>query len=448
MPSPDHMVQLLSEPNESLSVEYKSWLRLDENPGRATLAKAAIALANSGGGIIVLGMRADNAEGGALSSQPRPATVPRYSQDDVNAAINRYAEPHFHCELTFARHQETDIEHAFVAVPGGLTVPVMSTRECTNVIRLHCCYLRKPGPKSEEPRTAEEWRSLFNRCLQAGRESMLDAIRVIVHGGAGAPPDGQVKEALLEFGSQAERRWKQLIQHLPDDDPARMRFGRYEFTFELRGVPAAPSLTELQRRITAARAVRHTGWGPFLSLDREPLAPYVFDGAIEAWLGAAQDGIGRPRPDLCDFWRADPRGRFFLLRAYDEDSATADGIEAGTIFDITLPVWRMGEALLFMGRLGRLFGENPRIVTHCRYLGLGNRVLSRMDGHGRVWPAVSCRDNEVTLDSDLSVVEVEDNLPEVLHSLLAPLYERFGFFELDRALVVEELERMRGRRFL
>ena len=66
MPTTAELQILLEFPVEKLKVEYKSWLKLDENPGRATLAKAAIALANEGGGVIVLGMREDNAQGGAL----------------------------------------------------------------------------------------------------------------------------------------------------------------------------------------------------------------------------------------------------------------------------------------------------------------------------------------------------------------------------------------------
>jgi Putative DNA-binding domain len=46
---------LLQFPSENLSIEYKSWLDITDNAGKATLAKAAIALANEGGGIIVLG---------------------------------------------------------------------------------------------------------------------------------------------------------------------------------------------------------------------------------------------------------------------------------------------------------------------------------------------------------------------------------------------------------
>src|ERR1039458_976235 len=84
------LIVLLEFPTEKTTIEYKSWLNLNESHGKATLAKAAIALANEGGGVIVLGMREDTVQGGALGSQPRPATMKRYSQDEVNAAINRY----------------------------------------------------------------------------------------------------------------------------------------------------------------------------------------------------------------------------------------------------------------------------------------------------------------------------------------------------------------------
>jgi hypothetical protein len=188
MPTTAELQILLEFPVEKLKVEYKSWLKFDENPGRATLAKAAIALANEGGGVIVLGMREDNAQGGALRSEARPRDIARYSQDDINAAINRYADPKFHCELAFANHPETNNEHAFVMVPGGMIVPVMSVRGCDGVIGAQKCYVRKPGPRSEEPFTSEEWRGVMDRCIAARLESMLAPIRFIVQGlGSPAP---------------------------------------------------------------------------------------------------------------------------------------------------------------------------------------------------------------------------------------------------------------------
>ena len=38
-------------------------------------------------------------------------------------------------------------------------------------------------------------------------------------------------------------------------------------------------------------------------------------------------------------------------------------------------------------------------------------------------------------------------LPEVVYAVLAPLYELFGFFNLPKRLVEEELKSMQGRTF-
>src|SRR5262245_11024548 len=100
-PTTADLVQLLAIPTETLTVEHKGWLDLSLNPHKAILAKAAIALANEGGGIIVLGTREDTTQGGALGSHPRPTGISRYSLDDINGVIRRFADPEFHCELAF-----------------------------------------------------------------------------------------------------------------------------------------------------------------------------------------------------------------------------------------------------------------------------------------------------------------------------------------------------------
>jgi hypothetical protein len=258
---------LLQFPTEKPTVEYKSWLNLNESSGKAILAKAAIALASEGGGIIVLGMREDNTQGGALGSQPRPATLGRYSQDAVNAAINRYADPRFHCELAFATHPATNIEHGFVLVPGGTIVPVMSKRDCPGIIAAQRCYVRKPGPMTEEPFTAEEWRGVMERCLAARRESMLDAIRVIVQGHGTLLQAPGLDSGLLQFEASAIERWARLLQDLPPDDDARIPLGHYEISFVILDAPSAGTAGELRHRMaTAPGRNRQTSRQSFLGL--------------------------------------------------------------------------------------------------------------------------------------------------------------------------------------
>lgn len=88
-----------------------------------------------------------------------------------------------------------------------MTVPVMCRRTCEGIISQHRCYIRKPGPRSEKPFTAEEWRGVLERCVQARRENMLDAIRFIVHGHGSPAQTEAVRNALETFGATARARW-------------------------------------------------------------------------------------------------------------------------------------------------------------------------------------------------------------------------------------------------
>ena len=447
LPTSADLIQLLALPTETLTVEHKGWLDFSHNHHKATLAKAAIALANEGGGIIVLGTREDITQGGALGSHRRPDEISRYSLDDINGVIRRFADPEFHCELMFAEHPITKIEHAFVIVPGGKTVPVMARRGSDGEIQAHRCYVRKPGPRSEEPHTAEEWRGVFERCLQARRESMLDAIRVIIQGhGEIAPVPPTAKALLLDLVTASRARWQSLIAPLPADDAARMPHGHYEIAFSILGVEPAPTLKELLRRMEEASRVKHTGWSPFVHIHRPPYEPRPVDGMIEAWIGdPSGDRQIKRDPSHCDFWRAHPAATFFRLRGYDEDSS--DDMKPGTAFDVALPIWRVGETLLFAARIARLFGENPEILMVCYYNGLRNRSLTSRTGFLDFWDNQVCADDTATLEVKVAAQQIEDNLVEVLHPMLQPLYERFSFFELDARLVTQEVERLKSNRF-
>jgi predicted HTH transcriptional regulator len=179
VPTAAELQPLVTDPREDIGVEYKDWLDATSNHGRATIARAAIALANHGGGFIVIGFAE---QGEALVSRPKPDNLAAITQDGANAVVRRYADPEFHVEVYRIAHPSTGVEHVVVSVPGGQTVPVMSRRDCEGVIAQNRCYIRKSGPRSEEPQTREEWRALLNRCVRAQREDMLDAIRAIVTG--------------------------------------------------------------------------------------------------------------------------------------------------------------------------------------------------------------------------------------------------------------------------
>lgn len=445
MPQHEELQPLLSEPREALDAEYKGWLNLTENEHRAVLAKAAIALANHGGGYIVIGF--EEREHAFLSSK-RPEGLTEITQDDVNAAIRRYATPEFHCDTHRVTHPETGNIHPVIVVPGNLTEPVMSRRDCPNVIMQNRCYIRKPGPRSEEPQTAEEWRTLLQRCLRAGREDMLEAIRSIVSGRV-APtiPERNVASELHAFIEESRRRWEVLTSDLPPDAPARFPLGYYEMGFLLVGARPFSGLSDLQDRLEVARRIRLTGWSTFLSMTKPGLGPYAHGNAIEAWVGRPVDDDPMARePAFSDFWRASPDGKLYTIRGYKEDSLP-DRARPGSVIDVTLPVWRVGEGLLFAARLAEAFEDVEAIAIECRFTGLRNRTMVSVTGDRAMFDNRVSQSDEIAMTSVATSEQIRDNLAEIMHALLAPLYERFDLLRLPFELVDTELTRLRNGRF-
>jgi hypothetical protein len=77
-----------SAPAEALDVEHKCWLDLwGQDEHKAIVAKATIAPANQGGGVIVIGLHED---GPNLILESRPAEIVIYDADLINASS---AEP-------------------------------------------------------------------------------------------------------------------------------------------------------------------------------------------------------------------------------------------------------------------------------------------------------------------------------------------------------------------
>ena len=90
------------------------------------------------------------------------------------------------------------------------------------------------------------------------------------------------------------------------------------------------------------------------------------------------DRLQRDRP------RA-PDGRFFLVRGYQEDASENPTVETGTIFDLTLPIWRTGEVLLHAASMARQFGAaQARVIIIIEWSGLADRRLAAFANPNRL----------------------------------------------------------------
>ncbi len=446
----ERLSDLLVDPREDLDFEVKNWLDLqNSNEDKATFAKAVLALANHGGGFVALGLL--ETDSGIVEAEGRPATLDRYSQDLINGIVQNYCDPPFHCAVHIVASPDETL-FPIVVVPGSHRIPVRAHRAGPhgNIVQNNAIYIRKPGPRSETPQSAQDWDDLLAKCLRNRRDEMFDQIRDLITGAVPQIEQPTEPARLEDWIRVGFERWHMLIQELPGHVGPRFPHGYYNFAYEIIGERRQISSAQLPDLLRAS-VVRHTGWPPFWYPTREGITPYPIDGAVECWLGGDTQTPAENRDAAhSDFWRIHPEGMAFLLRGFQEDGMEVQRlgrspILPGTVFDITLPVWRIGETLLQAQRLAENLFEGPTTIRFiATYEGLSGRALTSIDHRCHVWEGCTARQNSISLNTHVDAQAIDTNLPEIVHPLLSPLYALFDFFDLSSQLVSEELSRMRG----
>lgn len=272
----------------------------------------------------------------------------------------------------------------------------------------------------------------------------FDILRVV--GLLDEPKKGGAQET---FVRETFARWRSLTEELPVDSVGRFPHGWCRIDYCLEGELQTFTMTEFEQVLKKA-VTRHTGWPPFMMMTRPELAPREVDGTIECWLPPEGDGplerIFGHVPAHCDFWRAAPTGRLFLMRGYQEDGQ--ETFAPGSVMDATLPVWRMGEVLLHAERLASLMREtedsNMTVRFRALYTGLSGRLLRSwanplsdlfLEGH-------AARSDEVLLETLVPAQDLSAHLAEYLFPMVASLYERFGVVGLSSHRIEAEVGRL------
>jgi transcriptional regulator with XRE-family HTH domain len=317
-----------------------------------------------------------------------------------------------------------------------------------------------------------DWRAVVNEAIRRRKEEGLSQRDLAALAGVSAPTvnafeKGQINlrldrvAAILDslglflapggpggleaFIQSARRRWQELTSDLPPEHPSRQPFGHSEQAYALGGVPSETTLAGL--RDILSRAPRTSGWTPFWVPTRAAIRPTISEGGVECWLGRPETDRAFEDAAHSDFWRVGPEGNAYLQRGYQEDGPD---LEAGTIFDVTLPVWRTAEVLLHAVWLARERGAaaDTKIRYFARYTGLaGRRLFSWAKPLLGVGLGLSeshrARTDSVDLSIDTTVQEIEHELEMVTEAILLPLFERFDGYVPPREIFSGRIEELR-----
>lgn len=442
--SPRRLESLTRNPREDLEVELKGWLNLDQGEHKADLVKAILALGNHGGGYVLIGY--DDVTRRPI---PLPAgAMSGYDQDTVNGVVRRYADPQIHVQVERAPDANGN-DHPVIVVPGGHSVPVRCKRDGPGGahIRQHAIYIRRPGPSSEEPQTAQEWQELIRRCVLNDRDNLLEQVSSILQplsaitGVEGAPVPDRHRDWLDSTQERFEELNEQSFGSI-EHGPFALGYWRAAYTIspEITGL-SLPFFRDELRRVVG----NETGWPVGIFMERDDARPRPHEGCVELWLAEAMRD-----PAVSDYWRACPNGRFVLFRGYQEDSTGWEGARTpGERLDFLLPIWRVGEVLLHGYRFASRFAsEGTSMRVTMMWTGLDGRTLD--NSQPTIYSTPHGRRSQQ--DQVIASVEIEDalfidaNLYDLVDELTRLLYETFDFFRVPRQTLVAELDEMRYRR--
>lgn len=217
---PPDFGKVLQSPAEDLDIEFKRSLPLSGNTGKAKLAKEICALANHGGGWIVLGREDDGSYPDEL-----PEEVANVDQDKVNQIAAAYLQPAPHCTVSAQNPEGIAFTVPVIWVPPCGTSPVCAKKNGPNDehgrtqgVAKGTHYIRKAGPVSAPIESPDEWQDVIRRCVLNDKASLLGALTTMIEQPRPAP-DTEKQSALDADFEHILDNWKDEAQdHLYEID--------------------------------------------------------------------------------------------------------------------------------------------------------------------------------------------------------------------------------------
>lgn len=262
--------------------------------------------------------------------------------------------------------------------------------------------------------------------------NILDALGMVVL------PDAP--GSFSAFVRSARQRWEALVAPIPSGHPSRQSLGHVGYAYEIDGEHPVVTLGKLRSVLEGLPAT--SGWSPFWVPTKESIRPAIRDALIECWLGDPDaDRLFRD-PAHSDFWQVNGELMAYLQRGYQEDGP--GNLEPGTIFDLTLPVWRTAELFIHIVNLAEALRLDPSssVVFESRYTGLDGRELVSWAAPLRRWSldrTYRSRTESIALTLLTDIEALGTNLERSVYNAVKPLYDLFDGFDATYEFVAAEI---------
>lgn len=428
------LAQYIEFPIESFSLEIKTWIDSKSDKGIAKIVKACMALRNSNGGMLIIGLSDDK----QLGQQESPTDVfTDFEQDYIQGLISKYASIPFEIEVRFSKKNQFNIP--VIIVPSGFKTPVAIKKELKidghNVlIKLNAIYVRTLSANnivSTAEASGNDWDRLMSLCFENRESDIGQFIRrhltpeniALLSGQIGDKKDQPfIDPSNLNLGYES-------FESAANQNGVLIRdIGYFEVSFAIVGqVLKAHEADQNFLNLIASANRRLTGW-PFWVDSRgfadEESHPYVLNSGWQALIPSEFYG------NRIDFWRMTPSGLFYAIRSLDDDGGADGQPTPKTVLDPYLAIWRVAEVLMLAVAFANAISyinENSNIYVNLRWSGLENRKLSQWSSNDFLFlntmkTKQNIVESQITMQTDIA----DTAIFQYVEKAIKPLINIFG----------------------
>ncbi|MEH2139449.1 MAG: ATP-binding protein [Nostoc sp.] len=458
----DFFNNLVLNPSESLSVEIKRWIDPQSKEGMAKIAKASIALRNNDGGIFLIGFNNDGSPDIQGAHQnPRESFHP----DVIQSIASKFCSQSFEVKIHYLKKDGQ--EYPALEIPSGFITPVaakagLKDEQGKDLIKAHSVYVRSLNTNntvsSSEPR-CNDWERIINLCFE-NREADIGRFLRRHLGGVtpsllhelastiaqGIQPEESIEDILRCYLQESEERFNTVVKERSITLP---KHGTSQVTLIIIGEVPLHFANEQFFNLLSFNNPKYTGWPVWLDsrgfVDKDQ--PYVYNGAWEALIVSLDSGWGR---DI-DFMRFDPKGKFYLRRALEDDMSVKNYAPPPmTVLDFALPVIRTAEAIAAGIEFAKAMGcepEKTQLAFAFKWTGLRGRRLSSWANQERsIYSQASAYQDEVLAFVNLPLETPRSALAQYVNQAVSPLFTIFNGFQLSIDVIEDLTRRLIERR--
>ena len=466
-PREEHLTSLVERPRESLAVELKSWIDPRSDLGSAKIVRTLLALRNQNGGFLVIGV-----DDGTLKPTPPPFSEAEIRQwfhpDEMQHLVSKYSSQSFELQLDF--QQFAGFCYPIISVPAGIVTPVackadLRADDGTMLLREGQIFVRTLNSNGMVSSALLSWRdldALTGRCFE-NREAdharfltklisglTADKVGTMVNllGGnvkpAPHPPSAQKK--MIEVGVE---RFNEIAAERTLDLSS---FGFWDVALHIDGPCTEHHANAKFLEVLRAANPDLTGWPVWLDssgFSDSSAHPYTFQDRWEAFVYAPKkDGFGHW--GHLDFMIFDPKGKFFLRRALQDDLGSSHPAETtGKTVDPLIALLRTAEALAVGQAFARALGcsDEAELRFTFQWSRLKGREFTAWSDPMRWFHAGGpARQDEVSSTVTLPVSATKEALISQTHAAVLPLSRVFGGYELNEKVIREFVTRLLERK--